>query len=283
MIYQTYKPKHPLLKSIIRTFWYIEHPNNSFTDVDPRMVPDGCYHMVFNLAVPHEYMDRNGRIYRPALSHINAKQTDALQIRRYGEVKIMGAIFQPYGLYAFLRTPASEIAGFVWDVEQLLGSMAREIEERLVSAPQIADKFTILEQLFASYMQHEIHLNPAVVFACSRMIETRGLLSISELTSSLQISERSLERHFKTCIGITPKQFADIQRMQYILTFIILFIPSTGNNNTTLVYISVEVDRNEAKHMAKPCFSCIRHRNRLFSDYRHRRPAYVWQCGGTVV
>ena len=217
MIFRTYKPKHPLLRQMIQTFWYIEHRENSVTDMEPKMFPDGCYHMVFNLAVPHDYVDKDGRIYRPASSHMNAKQTELLKIRREGEVRIMGAIFEPYGLYAFLRTPACEIAGSVWDIEDLLGSTVREIEERLQEVPMIEDKFAILEHTFASYIQQEVRLSPTVLFACQRIIESRGTISIAELTSELQLSERSVERQFKMLVGITPKQFADIQRMRDVL------------------------------------------------------------------
>src|SRR5690554_4361469 len=159
MIFQSYLPKHPLLKPFIKSFWYIAQDKEEVIGMDPKMIPDGCYHMVINLGSPHCYIDKEGNQISPTMSHINAK-TDYVKIIRSGKVEIIGVVFQPYGLYPLLNTPIHEISGFVCNMEDLLGSHIHEIEEKLAYASTSKEKFIALEECLLRWMIIPVQMKP---------------------------------------------------------------------------------------------------------------------------
>ncbi|GEM_PF-3086062 len=217
MIYHATAPRHPALQPYVQQVWYIAQAKSDVLEVNPRMLPDGCYHMVVNLGEPHHYIDRNGRIHAPKRIHMNAKQTDYVTVQRSGRVEIMGVVFRPYGLSPFVRVPVKEVAGAVRDMEDLLGPRVKEMEERLYAAPTIPHKLLELEACLVSFLHPEHQVKREVVTASHLLKQQHGLMTIGSLLEQLQLSERTLERYFQRDLGMTPKQFASIQRMQYVL------------------------------------------------------------------
>src|SRR5690606_8628878 len=107
---------------------------------NPRMIPDGCYHLVLNLGDPHLYIDKAGRRIEPKRSHVNAKQTEFVTIERSGHVEIMGVVFKSYGFYPFVRMPVSELTGQIRNLDDLMTDRFDLLEEQLASIPSIREK-----------------------------------------------------------------------------------------------------------------------------------------------
>src|SRR5690554_2471208 len=145
MIFRTYIPKDFRLRSYINCYWYIHQTQDDALSVDPKMVPDGSYHLVINPGSPHKYIDKEGKIISPKMSQLNAIQTDYLGINRTGEVEIIGVIFKPFGLSPILQCPVHEVSGLVWNVEDLIGSYIHELEEKLSSPSTVEQKMNKLE------------------------------------------------------------------------------------------------------------------------------------------
>ncbi|GIQ71348.1 AraC family transcriptional regulator [Xylanibacillus composti] len=217
MIYHAYAPRHPALQPYIQQLWHISQAKGDALEVTPRMLPDGCYHMVVNLGAPHRYIDRNGRAHAPKRTHMNARHTDYVTVQRSGEVEIMGVVFQPYGLYPFVRLPMKEVAGAVRDMEDLLGPRVREMEERLYAASTVRHKLLELEACLLSFLSPEHEVKREVVAASQMLRQRHGLMTVRGLLHEFHLSERTLERYFQHDLGMSPKQFANIQRMQYVL------------------------------------------------------------------
>jgi AraC-like DNA-binding protein len=216
MIFKTYIPKHPLLNQYIKMFWYISHSKDEDTHINPKMLPDGHYHMVINLGSPHSFINKNGKEIVLKMSHMNANQNEYISIKRSGTVEIIGIIFRPYGLVPFLRTSINQVAGFVWNMEDLLGNSFNEIEEKLIYEPDLAKKFIIIEkELLAISVGTQV--KKEVQFVVNVLMKKKGLIEIRKLSEYTLMSERSLERYFKELIGISPKHFARLQRVQYAL------------------------------------------------------------------
>lgn len=82
-----------------------------------------------------------------------------------------------------------------------------------------------------------------------------GKLSIAEITKRNFITERQLERHFKTQVGLTPKQYANIVRFQSALSA----IRNPGDSRRSLEEIAFECGFYDHAHLA----NVIRHNTGL--------------------
>ncbi len=85
MIFEAYTPRHMELRKYVQQIWYISQTGDEAVETNPKMIPDGHYHMVINLSAPHLYMDSRGNLVNPKSSHINAKQTEFVTIHVKGE------------------------------------------------------------------------------------------------------------------------------------------------------------------------------------------------------
>ncbi|XID93716.1 helix-turn-helix domain-containing protein [Paenibacillaceae bacterium WGS1546] len=217
MIYETCVPRRPALRQYIELFWYIAQSGEEAKGANPKMIPDGGYHMVFNLGAPHVYEDGNGRRTTPKISHINANQANYATIRRSGDVEIVGVVFRPYGLHPFVKAPIGEVAGAVRNMEDLVGSRIHELEERLSEAADVRMKFAELEKCLTAWLGEPDPMRPDVRKAVELMIEHRGALAIGDVRESVNLGERSFERLFKTYAGVSPKRFSDIRRIHGVL------------------------------------------------------------------
>lgn len=73
---------------------------------------------------------------------------------------------------------------------------------------------------------------------------SNGLLSIKELSNQNGISLRQLERLFKDFIGLTPKEYSNIIRIQHALALI-----ESNNNHKALLDIAFECGYYDHSHL----------------------------------
>lgn len=221
MIFYAYQPGDPLLQPYIRTIWYISQNLSEVGGTNPRMIPDGYYHMVINLGDPHLYIDKNGRRIAPKRSHINAKQTEYVTIEQGGHVEIMGVVFKPHGFYPFVGMPVSELTGQILNMEDLVNNRFGLLEEQLTLIPTVKEKCLALElwlkNCFHRKTSKKVDIKREITFAGELMTKRGGMIRVQELAEKLDLSERSLQRHFKTCYGVSPKQFANLRQIHNVL------------------------------------------------------------------
>lgn len=87
------------------------------------------------------------------------------------------------------------------------------------------------------------------VFECNDMIfesidkirQTKGNVSVKEIYSSLEVSKSKLEQHFNKEIGLTPKEFCKIEKIN---CFIKLYLEGKGQSLTELTYLCGYYDQS---------------------------------------
>lgn len=134
---------------------------------------------------------------------------------RTGEVVIIGVIFKPFGLIPLLKCPVHEVSGQVWNVKELMGNHIHELEENLSSPSTIEQKMSKLEAwlLKAMNVNTSAEYEKRVQFTVNLIRMNKGLVQINEVLKHVNLTERSLERHFKYFTGLTHK----ICRIQHVL------------------------------------------------------------------
>ncbi|MGG4094696.1 helix-turn-helix domain-containing protein [Paenibacillus lautus] len=219
MIFRMYVPKESRLRRYIHCFWYIFQTRDDVLSVDPKMIPDGRYHLIINLGSPHRFVDKEDNRFSPKMSHLNANQTDYLKIHRTGAVEIIGVIFKPFGLYPLLKCPIHEVSGVIWNVEDLLGDPIHDLEEQLSNLSTLDQKISKLEAWLLQGMNvhSSVEYEKIVQYTVDLIMRNKGVVKINHILENINLSERSLERHFKYFTGLTPKKFAGICRIQHVL------------------------------------------------------------------
>ena len=203
-----------LLQKYIHRYWIVSSPDAMPPE---KCVMDGFVKLFIYLNdnLP-EYHDSEGR-QKYWGDGIGGHQTDGdLVIQTPKNLKLIFCIFRPFGFYRLFKIPIHLLNNKVVPLEVFLGKRTPEFKEKVLSAPSDETKIRMVDDFFGSLVR-QLHTpyRSAVEFAQDLMLQNNGLVNIENLSNQLNISRRSLERHFSENVGMSPKYYARVLRFNY--------------------------------------------------------------------
>ncbi|MGN6250088.1 MAG: helix-turn-helix domain-containing protein [Ginsengibacter sp.] len=137
-----------------------------------------------------------------------------------GKNKILMAFIHPTGLYQLFGIDMSHLTNTSMPLSQLLG---KEECDKLISelkkAPGNDEMIQVMNELFLSQLP-PFEIAPKVAQALEYIHENKGNVSVKNIENYCYITSRSLERHFKVYVGLSPKDYAKIFRFKCLVNFI---------------------------------------------------------------
>ena len=219
MIFRSYIPAAPL-SDFVALFWLYEgyvQPH-----ARERVLPDGSVELVVSLAESESRVYERGamgcRTFRNGV--MAGARSEFLVIDTASQASVMGVHFKPGGAYPFLRMPASELHNAVVALDDLWGTTAAELRERLLAAATAEAKFHLLEQTLLAQARRPLARHRAVAYALDELQRERHARSISDVTDETGLSARRFIQVFSEEVGLTPKLFCRVRRFQQVLSLI---------------------------------------------------------------
>lgn len=178
-------------------------------------MPNCQAHLMVNLA-EDEFRTydtvRTGQIERhagPVLAGPHARSTiiDTQEQRWLAAVE-----FRSGGGGHFFSVPMTEVCNQVVQLDNLWGRDGRLLRERLLEAPTPQLKFCVFEEVLLQRLTPKY--DASIQYAIPAL---KTGIPISQVATSLGLLPRTLVRRFSTQVGITPKRFARVQRLQRVL------------------------------------------------------------------
>jgi AraC-like DNA-binding protein len=208
----TYREHAPALalRHHVACYWthfYAPHDNTNVVTTH-RVLPDGCMDLLVRF-------DEN----RGATASIIGTMTTAIVTSSTSRTALVGIRFLPGEAFAFLdlsarfatdREVAPRDAG-LGDTTPLLDALST----LPVSAwPSALDRFLCAR--LARVRPADVRVRRSV----RALMDTRGNTRVSCLASELGVSERHLERAFLERVGVSPKSFARVIRLQSLIAML---------------------------------------------------------------
>jgi len=110
---------------------------------------------------------------------------------------------------ACLGVPASHLLDQSVSLEDLLGRIrSAELCERLCEAPNDRARVLVVEQ----FLTNLPFANDSLVAHATGLLTRDAPLSVAQVAARVGVSERQLERRFRSRVGVSPKQFARLAR-----------------------------------------------------------------------
>jgi AraC-like DNA-binding protein len=206
------KPRSPALAAFVKSFHYHE---TNFPFALERIVPNGQAHLMVNLAEDEfriydaartERMDRHSGAVL-AGPHARPTVIDTREQRWLAAVE-----FRSGGAGRFFSMPMTEVCNRIVQLENLWGRDGELLRDRLLDAPTPAAKFRVLEEVLLEHLAAEF--DPAIRYAIAAL---KAGAPVSQVASRLGLLPRTLARRFSNQVGITPKRFARVHRLQRVL------------------------------------------------------------------
>jgi AraC-like DNA-binding protein len=139
--------------------------------------------------------------------------------RYSGSLRAFFVLFTARGAFELLRLHCDGMADLALPlpdvVEGRLRPAVRIWTDQVMHAQGFSERVAVTEQFLLQRMTC-IRVEPDAVTAATTAIEqTRGILRVADLASSLDVTSRTLRRHFRDRTGLSMKLFARIVRFRH--------------------------------------------------------------------
>lgn len=183
-------------------------------------LPTGCLYLLVNLAEDQtRWYDGDG------FAAANARRGAVLLSAWTGPVgvdlaeqrAVVDVAFRPGGAHPFFDPPASAIDEPAVELEALWGRDGAVLRERLLEASTPRAMLAALESVLLARAARPLQPDWAIAWAASAL--DRGA-RVAEVADRLGMTDRTLLRGFTERVGLPPKRFARVRRLQRLLAWI---------------------------------------------------------------
>lgn len=148
-----------------------------------------------------------------ALTSFTAGMSDRPAITEHGGRQYGVQVnLSPLGAYRLFGMPMRDLANRVVGLDDVFGPAARELAERLATAPGWAQRFELLDAEFARRVLDGPEPSAEVAWAWRRLVRTGGRLRVADLAREVAWSPRHLVGRFGEQVGMAPKPIARMLR-----------------------------------------------------------------------
>lgn len=204
------------LGAYVELFWFGQFNLNQTPLLSQRVVPNGYIELIIHLTDSHCEL-LLGRSYAKSPDYtLIGLFTAPYDVHFREKVRVFGIRFKPEGIYQVFGMPAAEIHAAFADMESFVGRKFRDYTGRIRDAGNVAEMIRLSEAYLLGNVTHRgldlYYLNRAAEIIRRK----RGVVSMGELAGQAYISPRQLEREFKQKVGISPKHYMRIARLNEV-------------------------------------------------------------------
>jgi AraC-like DNA-binding protein len=182
----------------IDAFW--EH---SGAERRHRILPDGCMDFIFDLGA--------------GTARLVGAMTTAEVVEVAAGTHLFGVRFLPGAVAPYLTDAASAFVDDSVPLDGVTARATRELAERVAAARGRREREALV---VAHLLESRSRLragDPRLRRAVTLIARHHGAIAMSEVARAVSLGERQLERLFRAHVGLAPKHFARIARMEHAL------------------------------------------------------------------
>ena len=209
-----YRP--PLLADHIEFFGHWRHSGSNYRS---RALPRGAATIVFDVGrrqrLDFYTADGASRLAAPPAIVVGPHSASYITDIAADE-PVMAIHFRPGGAFPFLGVPLGDLEDAGVGLDEIWGRDGRELHERLIEASSPAARFGILEGFLLKRARFSVCRHPGVAVALAA-IEADPSVRMAEVGRLTGLSTKRMIGLFRAEIGLTPKAYARVRRLQAAL------------------------------------------------------------------
>ena len=216
--FQEYRPVQAL-RPYVQRFWTGRFDGRRTGGLAQRVVPSGFVECIIHLTDHHcDLPDASG--WRPSPDYtLIGLQNAPYEVRFSDAVEVFAIRFSPAGFFSLFGVPPGDFVDAHDDLAAVLGARFRDVASQIRDEGDVAGRLHVAERYLhgaaddhdATYLNHAEQL----------IRRSEGRLSVEAVTGQLPVSRRQLERAFKSRLGMTPKQYMRIARLNRAQRFLL--------------------------------------------------------------
>jgi AraC-like DNA-binding protein len=209
MRYAAYPPS-PALAGVVECYWFLEGDGMS----EPQaIIPDGRSEIVVHFGDGFERHGTDGLVRQDAAMLVG-QLLAPIRLACRGRAGVAAIRLRPEASRAITGCAAAELAGREIDLGAIAGPVA-SLREQLALAASDAARVALLER----WLARRVRVEPSrdVSAAVARILACPWDARLADVAFQAGIGRRQLERRFAAEVGMPPKTFARMARLQSAL------------------------------------------------------------------
>jgi AraC-like DNA-binding protein len=216
--YFVHRPAPPLA-GVVDYFWSLSDVPSHSREL---VIPSGTIEIVFPLhdvEIPIDKLVTTGEQSRRLRGGVvSGAYSRAFAVETRVHASIVGVHLKPGGAASLLGISAGELANTHVELEALWGRRSVELRDRLCEAANSSQRFRILEQALIGSLSRSPGVRREVAFALDKLCAPG--VEVGDVARHVQLSHRRFIELFTEQVGMTPKRYARVQRLQRALRLV---------------------------------------------------------------
>jgi len=142
----------------------------------------------------------------------------SVRIEALGSINLFGIRFQTVGAYHFFKFPLNDLTDKIQPLDLVLPKNDKFLEFQINEGSTTAERIAIIENFLIQKLTEKSVCDNSLEAIVENILQRRGMVSVSKLAREFSVEQRRLERHFQAKIGVSPKFFCRITRLQNALS-----------------------------------------------------------------
>ncbi|MBL7700188.1 MAG: AraC family transcriptional regulator [Chitinophagaceae bacterium] len=220
MVYEKFRPSDEL-NPFIECYFTWHSSGVSANGLVVESPPNGFCSIVFNLG--DEYILHNKKYNNLVVPRqfVSGQSIYSYSLHFNGIINLCGIVFKPAALASLCNLPTFEYTEERIPLDNIFKKPAvNAIAEALSAEKDNAGKARILETFVLDIYRENKPEPDYIDWAANEIIEKNGMVDVTELMKHVYMSRRNFERKFFRKVGLSPKYYARLTRLAYLLNLI---------------------------------------------------------------
>ncbi len=216
MLYQKFKPSL-VLEPFVECY-FIWQSKKSVRNLIVESPPSGFCSIVFNCG--DDYFLQNKKYERLAVpkQFISGQSIYSYKLFLNGNISITGIVFKPAALATLFGLPTYE---YTEERISLCTVFKRQFIntfiEKIQNTEDANERAKLLEEFVLIYYSQNKPKPDYIDYAANIIVEKNGMINVADLLKEVFMSRRNFERKFFKKVGLSPKYYARIRRISYLM------------------------------------------------------------------
>jgi len=210
-------PDYPLNNYIESIFYFKDF--NPIGNID-RFFPDGNVNLIFELTEQvNPIYDNSTLLEKQSCTKIwfSGIRKNFISIPSGRDSEKIVITFCKGKSYPFVQAPLNEYTDNVVDAELVFSYDILELRERIIEEQNVSSKIDFIENYFLEKYKGKLNNNVFIDYAISYLNNGFDSVSMKKLTDKIGYSQKHFTKIFKDNVGITPKEYSNLIRFQYLI------------------------------------------------------------------
>jgi AraC-like DNA-binding protein len=244
MIYKKYSPCKEL-SAFVECYFIWNSENEAVKDMVIESPPNGFCSIVFNCGEPYYLQNKKyDKLFVPK-QFIAGQSIYSYKLFLNGKISIAGIVLKPAALATLFNLPTYEYTEERIDLRKVFKENFVDEFAKNIANADVLEKVKLLEAFVKKHYDINKPQPDYIDEAANLIVEKHGMVNVKEIMENIYMSRRNFERKFFKKVGLSPKYYARIRRIGYLMSFI------AGKRNVDWAMLFNEFEFYDQSHFIK--------------------------------